>query len=236
MPPPKSLIFDLDGVLIDSEPIHLRTWLESFEAAGIKFPAGEEARLRGRRGEQVIEWLRKDHGIAIAEPAIGRLLQEKRDRYKNVIQSEVPQVAGAEAFLRRNKGVFPLGLVTSSRLETVGQVMLAMNWRNIFDALIGAQHVTQPKPHPEPYLRAAERFKMRPADCLVFEDSDVGIESARRAGCLVCGVATSLSMRDLYALGADWAIRDFLDEEVLQQCLAGERPGGFARLKRRLIG
>jgi HAD superfamily hydrolase (TIGR01509 family) len=76
--------------------------------------------------------------------------------------------------------------VSSARLESIGQTLKAVNLRNVFDGLVGAQHVTHSKPHPEPYLRIAERFKVEPAECLVFEDSEVGIVSARGAGRAAC--------------------------------------------------
>lgn len=234
---PKALLFDLDGTLVDTEPLHLRTWMEAFGSFGIPFPAGEESNLQGRRGEQVIEWLRSRLGASVMDAIDpGALVAEKRERFERIIPTEVQPLPGAEAFLRRNKGDLPLGLVTSSRLETVGQMMLHLNWRNIFDALVGAQHVANPKPHPEPYHRAVQRFKLQPGECVVFEDSPVGIESARAAGCLVCGISTTLSSRELFALGADWAVADFTNEPVLELVLAGERGGGLSRLKRRIFG
>jgi beta-phosphoglucomutase-like phosphatase (HAD superfamily) len=129
----------------------------------------------------------------------------------------------------------PLALVTSARLKIVGQVLFHFNWRNIFDALVGAEHVTHSKPHPEPFLKAVERFRLRPADCLVFEDSIVGIQGARAAGCAVCGVTTTSSAEDLIAAGAQWTIRDFEDAAGIEPALAGRALAPAGGWFRRLI-
>lgn len=225
--PPGALAFDLDGVLIDSEPIHRRTWLECLEELGVRLAPDEHDQFQGRTAEQVVAWLRSRPGgdsIAFDRDAIVR---RKRESFHDRIADELRPVAGADAFLRARKGETPLALVTSSGLKTVGRVMLHMNWRNVFDALVGAEHVGNFKPHPEPYLHAAERLKLPPARMLVFEDSEVGVRAARAAGAPVVGVATTLPPDRLRALGARWVVEDFRDEETLARALAGVGPRRF---------
>jgi len=222
--PPKALIFDLDGVLVNSEPLHRRTWLEAFAEQGVQIDDRDVHQFQGRTAEQVVKWLESRPGRTQQPIDTPQLVLRKRQLYLGVIGSELEAVAGVDEFLRAQKGKFGLGLVTSSALKTVGQVMLAFNWRNIFEALVGAEHVTNPKPHPEPYLQVANRFKAHPSECLVFEDSAVGIESAVAAGARVCGVGTTLGAKELKTLGASFTIQDFRDLEALEAALSGTKP------------
>jgi len=235
MTPFKALIFDLDGVLVDSEPLHQRSWLEAFERFGLTLSDGERELLHGRRGEQVLRLLREKRGASAPQGDWDGILAAKRALFAESMRRELRPVPGADAFLRRHKGSLRLGLVSSARLQLIGQTLMIMNWRNIFEVLVGAEHVAEPKPHPEPYGRAADRFKLDPRQCLVFEDSRVGIASAIKAGCRVCAVATSLSPRRLRLAGAHWIIRDFEDSRTLDAALAGRRPPGLAAWMRRLL-
>lgn len=228
----KAFVFDLDGVLVDSEPLHYSTWLQAFEAMEMDFPAGRHDVLQGRRAEQVVEWFERERPQAIAGVDVERLVVLKRQYFRERM-GELTAIRGADAFLRSHKGHRPLGLVTSAGLKTVGQLMLLFKWRNIFDALIGAEHVTRAKPDPECFVKAVQRFRIRPEECLVFEDSPVGIEAARSAGCAVCGVASQLSARELRSAGAQWTIRDFTDAAGLDRALTARR-GGLAGLMQRL--
>jgi HAD superfamily hydrolase (TIGR01509 family) len=220
------LLFDLDGVLVDTEPVHRATWIEAFARLGVELTPEEESYLQGRRAEQVVAWLRERRGEAMESFDVETLVRHKRELFAERVAKGVAEVPGAEAFLRRQKGVLPLGLVSSAGLKSIGRVMFVMNWRNVFDALIGAEHVAKTKPDPEPFLKAAARFRLDPKECLVFEDSHIGIESALAAGAPVCGVATTLSPATLLEAGARWTIPDFRDEATLDKALAGEGSGG----------
>lgn len=228
MPEPKALIFDLDGVLIDSEPLHLRTWVEALSQCGLQVAEDELEGLHGRASDEAILWLQEHLGQRAESFSSRELLEHKRARYIELMSTELRAVPGVDEFLRRHKGVLPLGLVTSAGLKFVGRSLKIFNWRNIFDALIGAEHVTRAKPHPEAYQKVAARFKIEPSECLVFEDSEVGIEAARTAGAMVCAVATSLKPKTLRRAGAHWVIRDFHDADTLKSALGGSRRGKVA--------
>lgn len=226
----QALIFDLDGVLVDSEALHRETWIAALTAMSIEVPAAEADFFHGRTGEQVIEWIHRRGGAGDAfDPE--RLIQLKREAYAQRMHTDLTAVPGVDAFLRSSKGAIKLGLVSSAKLRLIGQIMLRFNWRNVFEALVGAEHVEKVKPHPEPYLHAAQRLRVEPAEMLVFEDSAVGVESARVAGARVCGVATTLTPNQLHALGATWVIKNFEDVATLERALRGQAPEGlFGRL------
>lgn len=236
MAPPKALIFDLDGVLIRSEAAHMSNWLEVFAQFGIDFPESRIKELQGLRGEQVAELLQQEFGDVLDGVDLDALIAEKRRMFLAESLPMLEPIAGAEAFLRSHKGVLPLGLVTSARLGAVGKVLQHMGWRNIFEALVGAEHVQHPKPHPEPYQKAIDRFRLEPQECLVFEDSPVGLQSASAAGARVCGVASTLDRSELAKFGATWVIEDFEDEQNLRVAMEGERPVTGSWWKRLLAG
>jgi HAD superfamily hydrolase (TIGR01509 family) len=231
MEPPKALIFDLDGVLVDSERLHQRDWLTVFRQSGIDFPENRVTQLQGLRGEQVIEWLQANLRGDIEGVDLEALIVEKRRIFADQTIAELQALPGAEAFLRAQKGRVPLALVTSARLKIVGKVLFHFNWRNIFDALVGAEHVAHAKPHPEPFQKAVERFRLQAADCVVFEDSPVGVQGARAAGCRVCGVTSTSDAKTLTAAGAHWTVSDFEDERMLGSILEGSAPMGSAPMR-----
>lgn len=232
----QALLFDLDGVLIDSEPLHRRTWIEALDQFGLRLTKDEESILQGRRAVQIVEWLRDHRGKEAVTIDADALLIEKRKRFDARMHEELTALPGIDEFLRAQKGTLRLGLVTSARLKYVGKIMKLFGWRNLFDMLVGAEHVAQFKPHPEPFILGVGRFKLEPAQCLVFEDSRVGIESARAARCPVVGVATTLSPPTLRKTGAQWTIRDFRDHATLTRAIQGQSADGFMGSVRRLFG
>jgi beta-phosphoglucomutase len=216
---PQALLFDLDGVLIDSEPLHARNWVEMFRDRGIAFPEDEIGRFIGLRGQDLLEWLRARNPAA-ARLDMAELLEDKRRRFLESLGKDAPPVAGAESFLRESRAARRrLGLVTSARLRTIGQVLAHYGWRNTFDVVVGGDHVTRLKPHPEPYRQALERLRVGADTAVAFEDSIPGVRSAHAAGVAVCAVATSHDAEALRAAGARWVIRDFTQRRTLEEAL-----------------
>lgn len=231
---PKALLFDLDGVLVDSEPLHRKTWREAFTETGIPFREEYDPMLQGRTGGQIIEWLSTLDELRELKFDPEIFIGHKRRLYSEQMAEGLRPIPGVDGFLRAKKGTIPLGLVTSAKLKTVGLTLQLFQWRNIFEALVGADHVTRHKPAPDAYEHAAARLKLRPSECLVFEDSEVGIQSARAAGARICALSTTLPEDQLRDLGATWVIPDFNDSPQLAAALEGYKPGRiFAWLTRK---
>lgn len=235
MAKPKALLFGLDGVLIDSEPLHLLAWRQAFARLNVEVRPADLSGLIGRRTEQQVgQWATAASFTKAHRLDVGAAISEQRRIFADSLDRLIP-TPGAEAFLRNCKGELPLALVTSMNLKLVGQIMLRLGWRNIFDALIGAEHAGNAKPHAESFLKAVSRFKVNPAECLAFEDARIGIEAARAAGVPVCGVATTLSARRLRRSGARWAIDDFRPTPILNDAMSGETSAGLGRRLRNLF-
>lgn len=230
----KVLLFDIDGVLVNSEAVHLKTWQIIFERHGLELTGDGLEYLVGRPGEDVADWLTERLGLDKHPVTYEQILKDKRQLFLEIVETDLEPVAGIDAFLREMAGRYRLGVVTSARLNAASRVLARFGWRDCFEVFIGAEHVTRAKPDPQPYQKAMEQMSVDPAQCLVFEDSTVGVKAAQSSGAHVCAMATSFSAPVLRQWGADWVARDFEDRGVLDNALAGRVPSKWSKLFRRL--
>jgi beta-phosphoglucomutase len=214
--PGLALIFDLDGVLVDSMPVHRIAWRKYLESLGI--PGNDHlARMHGRRNDQIVmdflgptadQETVREHGAAKE-----RLYRElMRDRLEDHL------VAGLRPFLERAAGA-PCGLASNAERPNIDFVLDSAHLRRYFQVIVDGSQVERPKPAPDIYLRAARELGVEPSNCIVFEDSPVGVAAARAAGTRVVGVLTHERSLDGVAL----AVADFLAPE-LRRWLALQRP------------
>jgi beta-phosphoglucomutase family hydrolase len=210
-----ALIFDLDGVVVDSMPVHTRAWQRYLQSLGVE-GNHVEARMHGRRNDEIVRdflgphvdpQIVFEHGAA-KERLFREMIGAQLDRYL---------VPGVAEFLHRARGG-PLALATNAEPANVDFVLNGAGLRSCFRAIVDGSQVPRAKPAPDVYLRAAEKLGVRPANCIVFEDSPVGIDAARAAGCRVVGVLTHTAALD----GVDFAISDFLHPE-LESWLSAQR-------------
>jgi beta-phosphoglucomutase family hydrolase len=187
-----AFIFDMDGTMIDNMPFHIQTWLAFWQELGISMTEAEfHRRLSGKTNA---ETLREVLGPDVPAAEMARLARRKEVAYRELYRPHMRPVAGLPAFLQaaRSLGV-KTAVATSAGPDNVTFVLQGLNLADQFDAIVGAQHVQNGKPHPDIFLVAAERLQTPPAACLVFEDSHAGIEAARRAGMDVCVITTALT-------------------------------------------
>ena len=183
---PAAVLFDLDGTLVDSERLWLEVVRARLDSAGRSASPALLAEFEGLTTSEAARRL-----IALTgESASGeRMAEELETSAIEVFSGRLPWIAGASEALRslREAGI-PLGLVTSSSRRWVAAVERTVPLGR-FDAVITADDVLRAKPHPEPYLRAAELLGAEPGACIVFEDSAVGATAATAAGCRLVHVA-----------------------------------------------
>ena len=179
------IIFDLDGVIIDTEPIYDVFWAD----AAIRYHVGIdrfEAVIKGTTMPNIMEQYFSNH----TPEERARLIKECADFEMTM---PIIAVAGAISFLSLLKEVgYKVGLATSSELHKLEYVFSVQPIRQYFDVIVTAERVEQGKPNPDCYLLAARELGMNPSDCLVFEDSINGIKAAHAAGTRVVGVTTSV--------------------------------------------
>ena len=216
----KAIIFDLDGVIIDSEDLHEETCRMALrhyalEAAFLDFDA-----FIGKTEQDVFDYVMQandaDH-VNVAD-----LIALKQRLYGDLLDRLLP-VHGALAFIERlAQAGFALGLTTSSVPENQQRAFDKFDLHRYFDTVVTAADVTNAKPHPEPYLTTAQRLGVAPARCLVIEDSTHGVRSARRAGCRVAGLTTTFGKEALAEAGADVVVDRF--DELAQHLRLEDEP------------
>ncbi len=183
-------LFDMDGVVIDTEPQYDIIW----SAIGKKYhPEIDdfEKLVKGTTMSNILNTYFSD----LSEEEIDQLIKLHDEFERNMTYPEIP---GAVAFIRSLKQAgIPTGLVTSSGEEKVIAVSKEYHFDELFDTIVSAQRITEGKPNPMCYLLAAEDLGVNPADCFVFEDSFAGIQAGTSAGMKVIGLSTTNSKESL---------------------------------------
>jgi HAD superfamily hydrolase (TIGR01509 family) len=217
-----AVIFDMDGVVIDSEPLHEEANQSVFKRYGFDLPRPLLMEIKGMVGLPAIDYLIR------ACRADGRLdgqavLDEIRQAGE-ALMVDVEPVTGALAFIRQVRRRVPkVGLTTSARRAAQQLVFGKFDLQPYFDAVVAAEDVQRSKPDPQPYLYTAARLGVEPTACLVIEDSVNGVRSAVGAGCAVAGLTTSFGAAALTEAGAHLTVDGFealarrLGMENLQQ-------------------
>ena len=203
----RAVIFDMDGVLVDSGAHHRRAWAALLDELGVTPPDGFWRRTIGRPSVEAIPLLLGEP----MEPAEARRLSNRKHaHYVRLAGAGLPAVAGVIAFIDTLRAHdIPLAVATSARRSDAHGLLGPLGLLDRFHAIVTAEDVSRGKPDPEVYLHAAARLGAAPDRCLVFEDAVVGVQSARGAGMRVFGVATAYEPADLVAAGAERAITTF---------------------------
>ena len=207
----------MDGVIVNSNPIHREAWQTYNRRFGIETDEAMQQRMYGKRNDEIV---RDFFGpqLTPAEVAAHGAAKERLFRELMAGRLEESLVPGLREFLARHAGR-PLGLATNAEPPNVDFVLDHAGLRPYFQVVIDGQQVRMPKPDPEIYLRAAGLLDVPASDCIVFEDSFTGIEAARRAGMRTVGVKTThVGLPD-----ADLAIDHFRSAE-LEPWLESQRP------------
>jgi len=209
------LILDLDGVIVDSLSVHEIAWDEYLKRIGMYEP-GLMQRMTGWRNEEI---MRELLGSEENQAEIVRHGAEKEKLYREFMRDQLLErlIPGVRGFLESRSGV-PLGLASNAEPANIDFVLDQAGIRQYFAVIVDGSQVTRPKPAPEIYELAARKLEIAPRNCIVFEDSVVGITAARSAGCRVVGVLTQKTP----LTNVDLEVQDFRSPE-LEQWLAEQR-------------
>ena len=184
------IIFDMDGVLIDSNPYHKKS-LKSF-ARSYGYNLDEQELREKIYGRQNKEWIPNLFGREMGFEEIDKYAREKELHFQKIFEKDVAPVAGLIPFLEslRNEKI-PRAIATSAPRMNVDFVFRHTPIGEFFGLVLDDSHVKRGKPDPEIYLKASDLLGFESGQCVVFEDSLSGVEAARRAGCEVIAVATT---------------------------------------------
>jgi beta-phosphoglucomutase family hydrolase len=181
----KALIFDMDGVLVDSEPLHLLAFQELMKEFGVTFTAEDNHAFLGRTDLSLAQFTAEKHGLTEAPES---MVQRKENILARLIKEQAKARPGVMDLLETGKRLnLPMAVASSATMQTIQLVVDTLNIRGYFHNLTSGEEVAESKPAPDVFLLAAKRLNMPPENCLVVEDTYNGLQAARSAGmkCLV---------------------------------------------------
>ncbi len=174
----RAYLFDLDGTIADSMPLHYRSWMKAVEEAGGTFPEDLFYSLGGVPLPRTVEILNERLGYAMPPAEVAR---RKEVLYLEMLP-EVKPIATVVDVIERERGLVKFAVVSGSPRESIVRTLETLGLLGDFPVIVGAEDYARGKPNPEPFLTAAARMGVAARDCLVFEDADAGIASAEAAG------------------------------------------------------
>lgn len=211
----RGVLFDLDGVIVDTLHYHYLAWKHMFEKLGGTISEHTVLLHEGRNSREILPILMQESGVLIPADQQAQFIEEKRAYYRSIVQ--VQQYPGAfEAIDQLKQRGYRVALVTACALKNM-QHSLNSEQQAHFDFIITGDEVSRAKPFPDSYLIAARQLQVKPVECMVVENAPLGIEAAKNAGMYCVAIETTLGRE--YLSSADCvlqSIRDLLDLPALK--------------------
>lgn len=174
----KGIIFDCDGTLADTMPLHWKAWQTVTTKHGLHFPEDRFYSLGGVPTRDIIKMLCEEQGKQLDHLA---LAHEKELAYLPALP-EVRPIEVVVAVAEANHGKLPMAVASGGQKHVIEMVLNHLGIRHYFDALVTSEDVTRQKPAPDIFLEAARRIQVPPANCRAYEDTDLGLQAIRSAG------------------------------------------------------
>jgi beta-phosphoglucomutase family hydrolase len=180
MPRSKAVIWDMDGVIADTAPYHLKAWQGVFRKRGVNFTEEDFRRNFGQRNDTII---RNTLGEDISQSEIDVIASDKERNFRHRVRQNIKPLPGAIKLITSLKEHgFSVALASSAPMENIQLVIRGLGIESSFQAIVSGKEVTEGKPSPQVFLLAAERLGVEPKDCIVIEDAVAGVTAAKRAG------------------------------------------------------
>ncbi len=210
-----ALLFDLDGTMLVSDPIHEQVFRELWTARGVPTPDGFYYQgIHGRQNIDIIAEFLPD------EPDPQALHELKEEMFRARLPKPYPGMPGVVDLVRRAEAEgWPRAIVTNAMRPNADAMLEAIGLRDAFDTIVIGEECARAKPDPEPYLEAMRQLGVTPAESIAFEDSPSGLAAAAASGAYVVGIRSALDDARLRAAGAHISFDDFTDPG-LEACLA----------------
>lgn len=215
-----AVLFDMDGVICDTNPYHLQAW-EQFAVKHQLNLAGKDLGyyIYGRTNRDALQLFLRDgafaNGVHFNEAQFNDLSEEKEALFREIYRDHVTLTPGLVEFLvALQQAEVPVAVASNAPVSNINFILEATQTRPYFNAVIDASQVSKGKPDPQIYLKTAATLSIPPAHCVVIEDSTVGVEAGQRAGMKVVGITTTHSAAELSH--TDLVITDFTSLTVAQ--------------------
>jgi HAD superfamily hydrolase (TIGR01509 family) len=173
-----TIIFDLDGLIADTEPLHCRAYQIAFAERGVELNANEYAEHWVRNGKGIVDWV-ESRGLALDPHG---LRVRKSEHYLTLLESSLRPMEGAMELLEALQGIRRMALASSSYRDAIDGVLAGLQIAPYFEAIVSGLDVANVKPSPDIFLKAARDLAVDPSECLVLEDAEKGVIAAHRAG------------------------------------------------------
>jgi beta-phosphoglucomutase len=203
---PAALIFDMDGVLVDSEPLHKRAKEMAFHEIGIHLPASTYDSYKGRPDATMIHEVLAENGRSVEE--IAELLHRKHQFFEQ-IEHELQPIPGATDFVLWAAGPYRLALATSATPRNRAAALRMLRIETCFESLVDTARFERPKPDPQIFQVAMRDLGLNPADCWIIEDSLAGVRAAKAAGSFAVAITNTFEASSLRQAGADMVVHAF---------------------------
>jgi beta-phosphoglucomutase len=206
---PAAVIFDMDGVLVDSNPYHLAKWVDFLDHHQISYKEEELPELiLGMRNDTAFHHFL---GPDLTPEESRRLSEEIEETFRRVFKPHAKPLPGLDPLIKEcHAAGIPMAVASSAVKTNIEFVVDALGYRRYFRTLVSGDEVTHAKPDPEIYLKAADHLGIDPADAVAFEDSYVGIGAVKNAGMKCVAIASTFPIEKLTPL-ADLVIPGFED-------------------------
>lgn len=206
----KAVIFDMDGMLTDSEPLWRIAAVDALNAIGVPITLQDAIETTGLRTDELVEEWHRRHGWA--DPPRKVVEGQIETRVIELIRERSVPNPGVQEILALLSGAgYPLGIASSSASEVIEAVLETLGVAHYFDVVQSAEHEPFGKPHPAVYIEAARRLGVAPVECVAFEDSPNGVIAAKAARMRCVAVPDPALVDDRRFLAADWRLASLCD-------------------------
>jgi len=185
----KGLVFDCDGTLADSMPLHWRAWQMITQRHGLDFPQDRFYATGGVPSRDILKMLAQEQGRSLDHIAVAH---EKEETYLQTL-SQIEPIHAVVEIAKANHGRIPMAVASGGSQKIICLVLDQIKIRHLFDAIVTNEMVKNQKPAPDIFLEAARRIKVEPKACLAFEDTELGLQAIRSAGMEAVDVRESLA-------------------------------------------
>ncbi len=196
----KGVIFDMDGVIIDSEPLHEYCEKQVLKRYNISVTKNVYEKVKGMRDEDAFIFYVRYFKMNV-NPEV--LVAKKMEIYTKMLKKKLRIYPGFKQLAKQCKRKFKVGLATSSSKQSVSLILKHFDIKHYFDAMVTAEDVRLGKPYPDPYIKAAEKLHIKANQCLVIEDTIHGITAAKTAGAKCIAVSNTFHKKRLRETSAD---------------------------------